>query len=318
MKLFSIVPPIFFILLGAMIAGYAAKFFRLLEPSITRVLMVRMQKYVIPWVLLVSFWGLKVSKLSFFVIAFIGMGVIFLQFGMAYLVLKFMNLTKAQKGSFLVASLLANVGYLGWSINLSLFGQIGYDYAFVYGFYFALAVYLLAYPIAAKHSRSAEIQSMSFAKRLLVEGIVVYAVSSIVIGLALNFAGVPRPAVIGRLNSTVVLAATSIMMFAAGLSVSVRSFRIHAKASFVMAVIKSVLSPLVVAAVLLVTANHLLSDPLMFKVIVIESMMPLAISCLSVSAIFHLDQDLMNCIWVVSTLSFFAIFQVLLVTKVFL
>jgi hypothetical protein len=304
---FGAVPPVFWIFLGAMAAGYLAKRARLVEPGRARAIMVRVQKFVTPWILVLSFWGLELDRRSFVVLPLIGLGVIFLQFGAGLAAARFLGLERRARGAFLVGAILSNVGFLGWSVNQSLFGKPGFDTAFLYGFYFNLAVYGFAYPVAALHSGDPELRRLGFARRLFVEGIVFYAAAAIALGLALNFLGVPRPAALGRANALLVPAVTTAMLFAAGLTVRVRSFRTHARAAAAMCLLKGVLSPLAVG--LLLAAFSVPPDALFFRVVVIESMTPLAITCLAAAAIFHLDQDLMNALWLGTTLFFFPAFQ---------
>jgi len=223
---------------------------------------------------------------------------------------RMLKLEGSARGSFLIAAALSNIGYLGWVINHQLFGKPGYDYAFMYGFYFTFAVYAIAYPIAARHSSHHTFKELPFLKRIFVEGILVYALTAMTIGILLNALGVERPSSLGKLNVLVVTAATAAMMFAAGLSVRLRAFRQHLKPSLAMATIKLIATPCIIAFVLSFFPSI---DPLASKVVIVESMMPMAISCLTVSAIFHLDQDLMNAMWVTSTVLFFIIFQAALI-----
>lgn len=302
--------PQFMALLAAMGSGYLVRSFGMLSPAESRKIMVKMQKYVTPWVFLLSFWGLNFGNLSLLALPFAGLSVICIQFAMSLFALKFLRLEAERKGAFLVAAILSNIGYLGWFFNLSLFGHKGYEYAFLYGFYFTPATYALAYPVAARYSRSAELKQMDFGRRLFLEGILAAALTAMAAGIVLNCSGIRRPEVLGTLNTYLVFGATAIMMFAAGLTINIRSLKPNAVPSLVMCLIKLVLTPILMWLLLPVLTGHSVQTSLAARVVVIESMMPLAISCLTISNIFHLDQDLTNTMWLFSTLLFFAFSQI--------
>lgn len=293
-----------------MATGYLARRRGFVDASRARPLMVAIQKLVTPAVLFLSFWGLRPGSAALVLaLPLAGAFSIAAQTGAAYFCARMLRLEGPARGSFLVAALLSNVGYLGWTINLSLFGQKGFDYAFMYGFYFNFAVYLVAYPIAAKYGAGTDLKELPFRKRLLVEGIFVRGLAAIVAGVLLNVAGVPRPAAFGRLNSAAVVVATVLLMFAAGLDVRLRSLKNHARPAALMCGIKMALSPLAAAALIAAASAFVRIDPMPARVLLIESATPLAISCLSIASIFRLDRDLMNTMWLYSTALFFVVFQ---------
>jgi len=310
-RFFEIVPPSFLILITAMVCGYLTKRMGWLPETASRSWMVFIQKFVTPWVLVISLWGLELKSLSYVALALAGLLVIAFQMTLAAIAVRLLGLQGTSRGAFLVAAALSNIGYLGWFINLQLFGKPGYDYAFTYGFYFTFAVYVIAYPIAARYSTHQKLKDLPFFKRIFVENILFFALGAIAIGILLNLSPIERPAALGGLNRALVATATTILMFAAGLSVRVRTLRNHLGPSLTISVIKLFVTPLVVAWV--VSAFFPGIDSVAAKVIVVESMMPLAISCLTVSAIFDLDQDLMNAMWLSTTVLFFVVFQAALI-----
>ena len=306
------VPPSFLAILLAMAAGYSVRKAGWLHAPSARRIMIAVHKFSTPCVLLLSFWGLKLEVSHLLAVPLVGLGVIFFQYGLAFIAARFLGLKSESRGSFLIAAILSNVGYLGWSVNLALFGKPGFDFAFLFGFYFTFAVYVFAYPVAAQHSLSPQMRSLTLMKRLSVEGILAMAAGAILIGFLLNLSGVPRPAVLGRLNPFLVLASTTVLMFAAGLTLRIRALKPHAAPCIAISAIKLVVSPLAVAAALGAVSRFTPIDPVLFRVLVIESMMPLAISCLTISTIFRLNQDLMNGMWLVTTVLFFLLFRVAL------
>ena len=77
------VPPTFWAFLIAMAAGYSVRKAGLLHAPSARRIMITVQKFATPWVLLLSFWGLSVDWVSIAALPFTGLGVILLQYGMA-------------------------------------------------------------------------------------------------------------------------------------------------------------------------------------------------------------------------------------------
>ena len=295
-----------------MAVGYAARRSGLLSSDSARRIMITVQKFLTPGVLFLSFWGLESLKVEFVFLPLTGAAVIAFQLALAAWAAPRLGLGGPSRGAFLVAAVLSNIGYLGWFVNLALFGKRGFDYAFLYGFYFQFAVYLVAYPIAARHGGDAALKSLGFWKRLFVEGILAVALTAIGAGLGLNVCGVRVPAPLKHFHPVLIQTATSVLMFAAGLTIRIRSFRKHLKPGLAICALKLIVTPVAVAAVLAVLTPWLRIDPLLGRVVTVESMMPSAIACLTLASIFHLDQDLMNAMWLLSTLLFFPALQLVL------
>ncbi len=304
-------PPTLIPIFGAMAGGYLVRRTGILAPQMARRIMVSVQKFVTPGVLILSFWGLESVRFSLALLPLAGIAVIAFQLAAAFWLAGRLKLEGPSKGSFLIGALLSNIGYLGWFVNLALYGKTGFDYAFVYGFYFQFAVYAAAYPIAARYGGDQVFREKGFWSRLFFEGILLIALAAIAAGLVLNFGRIPMPALIRRAHPYLIQAATGILMFAAGLTINVRSFRRCLTPSLAMCALKLVVTPIVAAVALKGIALFFSADPVMLRVVLVESMMPLAISCLTLSTIFHLDQDLTNVMWVVSTLLFFPAFHIL-------
>ncbi len=293
----------------AMVLGYMAKRRGLLEARWARPIMVFAQKNLVPWVLLVSFWGLELSFREIAWIPLLGLFVISFQLWIAFLVMRAFSFTEGQKGAFLVGAIMSNVGFLGWSVNLSLFGQKGFDIAFAYSFYFVFSHYFIAYPVAAAFSSNEEVKRMGFIKRITIEGIFLRAVTGIVTGVALNLSPWAIPVPLSALNRYLVVLLTTVMMFAAGLTVNLRGYRRLVPPTLTISFIKLVLSPLLVCAFLSLSAAPAFQDPLVAQVVMIQAMMPMAFASMAISTLFYLDQDFVNIMWFATTLLFFPALQ---------
>ena len=293
----------------AMVLGYMAKRRGLLEARWARPIMVFAQKNLVPWVLLVSFWGLELSFREIAWIPLLGLFVISFQLWIAFLVMRAFSFTEGQKGAFLVGAIMSNVGFLGWSVNLSLFGQKGFDIAFAYSFYFVFSHYFIAYPVAAAFSSNEEVKRMGFIKRITIEGIFLRAVTGIVTGVALNLSPWAIPVPLSSLNRYLVILLTTVMMFAAGLTVNLGGYRRLVPPTLTISFIKLVLSPLLVCAFLSLSAAPAFQDPLVAQVVMIQAMMPMAFASMAISTLFYLDQDFVNIMWFATTLLFFPALQ---------
>lgn len=312
MRATDVVSAGFMVLAAAIFLGYVMRKAGWADASSARRLMVWIQRFIMPPVLVISFWGMELKSFSLLLLPLIGLAVIFFQYLAAYLFCRIFKIEGSRRGAFLIGAILSNVGYIGWPLNLSLFGKTGFDYSFLYCFYFTFAVYFLAYPLAARYSDSKAMRNVSFLKKVSVEGILVAISGAILLGIFLNAVRIPMPSLLSKLGSSMIFAATFVMMIAVGWTLKLRSFKPYLALSAVMVLIKLIITPLTVAAVFVPIWSLLSLEPLMIKVIVIQSTMPLAISCLSVSVIFGLDQDFMNALWISTTLSFFLLISTLL------
>lgn len=297
-------PPTLIPIFAAMGAGYLIRKAGLLEARAARRIMVGVQKFVTPIVLIVSFWGLESVRPSFLVLPLAGIAVMAFQLAAAFWLASRLGLEGPSKGAFLIGALLSNIGYLGWFVNLELFGKTGFDYAFVYGFYFQFAVYLAGYPIAARYGEDEILKRKGFLSRLFFEGILLIALLAIAFGLLLKFGRIPMPEWIRRAHPLLIQTATGTLMFAAGLTMKIREFRGRLVPSLAMCFLKLVATPIAFGAVLCAVSAQFSPDPVMLRVVLVESAMPLAISCLTISALFRLDQDLANTMWLLSTFLF--------------
>jgi len=182
MKFSELVPAPFLVILGSMGLGYLVQRLRLMDSKKARPIMVWIQKNLTPWIIFASFWGLPLKSWGSLALPFLGLLAILFQLSAASALAPLLGLKQEQKGSFLIGAVLSNIGYLGWMVNLALFGQKGYDYAFLYGFYFTFAVYFLAYPLAARYTSDERLKRMSFLARLSYEGILAIVIAAIVVG----------------------------------------------------------------------------------------------------------------------------------------
>ncbi len=286
-------------------AGYGLRKKNLiLKPELISIrLIVFLTKAVTPFVVLFSFWKLELTSAKIFTLPLAGMAISTLALAPAFFFVKVHGLNRKQAGSYLTSAMFSNIGYtLGGFIAFVLYGEAGFGLTVLYCLYFKPFYYTIGFYIAENYSSKKGVKIKDNLKKVFTDGIRLFPLLGLAGGIGLNLLGVPRPGFIQQLNGFLIPATTFIYMFAIGMTLKLRAVKRFKVPVLSMSVIKFIWSPLIGLAIAYFLGYRFIMGGLLFKVALIESFMPSAITSLMLPALFNLDQDLSNSCWIFTTL----------------
>ncbi|MDA3899587.1 MAG: AEC family transporter [Spirochaetes bacterium] len=229
-------------------------------------------------------------------------------FGLGLILSRFIRETGLRRETFTIASSLSNQGYtMGAFICYVLFGEEGLALTLIYIIYFAFFAYGFIFTYASfKGSGNAEKVSISSLLRRLIsaKNLPLYA---LIAALTLNAAGIERPSI--SLNLDFIIFPIVILSFSMlGLSYNIRSLNIFSRSAFFLTGIKFVICPLF--GLLFVSVFQLPAH--YARIIIVESMMPVAVYSVVTANLFKLDSEYAASLFVINTLQFLILFFPLL------
>jgi predicted permease len=143
--------------------------------------------------------------------------------------------------------------------------------------------------------------------------IVVVPTGAFAAGLVLNVGGAPAPEWLATANGAAVFAVASFHAYAIGLTLRLGRLAGYWREVAALMVTKFAVGPLLGAGLVLVLGQWGAFDGLLWRVVVVEGAMPVAIFATIVSNLFDLDRDLANSAWVLTTLATAAMIPILYV-----
>jgi hypothetical protein len=197
-----------------------------------------------------------------------------------------------------------NIGSVGSLVCFFFFGEAGFALAALYKMLEDISYYTIGFPLVRFLSGSAE-QKQSTLKRLLgviTDPFVAAAFTAFFLGLFLNLSGIPRPPFFETITGLFVPLGTFILLVSIGLGMKFSSVSKYIPESALISLVKFAAVPLFGCTLAYLFNLHLLSDGLVFKVVLVLTSMPVAFNALVAASIFDLDLDMANSCWLVTTL----------------
>jgi predicted permease len=197
-----------------------------------------------------------------------------------------------------------NIGSVGSLVCFFFFGEAGFALAALYKMLEDISYYTIGFPLVRFLSGSAE-QKQSTLKRLLgviTDPFVAAAFTAFFLGLFLNLSGIPRPPLFETITGLFVPLGTFILLVSIGLGMKFSSVSKYIPESALISLVKFAAVPLFGCTLAYLFNLHLLSDGLVFKVVLVLTSMPVAFNALVAASIFDLDLDMANSCWLVTTL----------------
>ena len=202
-----------------------------------------------------------------------------------------------------------NIGSVGSLVCFFFFGEAGFALAALYKMLEDISYYTIGFPLVRFLSGSSE-QKQSTWKRLLgviTDPFVAAAFTAFFLGLFLNLSGIPRPPAFETITGIFVPVGTFILLVSIGLGMKFSSVSRYAQESILISAIKFIAVPVFGCTLAYLFGLHLLSDGLVFKVVLILTSMPVAFNALVAASIYDLDLDMANSCWLVTTLALIAV-----------
>ncbi len=257
-------------------------------------------------IVLCSLWGMDLRQGQLWTLPLVGAIVSTASVVAALAVTGRMSFSKIQQGSFLVCAMFSNLGFLGGFLVFMFFGEPAYGVATLYMLYFRLYYITAGFGISARHGTTPDAQVMARPAEFHVVPMV-----GLVLGVLLGFSGWERPPVVGTINSMLIPATTLVHLYAIGITMRFHSVARYRHTYPWMLAIKFVWAPMVGLCCGWLLGYDQLLGGLVWRVVLIESMMPVALSSLGLAMIYRMDQDLANGLWLVTTLAILPLIPVL-------
>jgi hypothetical protein len=213
---------------------------------------------------------------------------------LAWLVGRMLISQKELLGSFILVAAVGNTGYLGYPLTLELLGEEGFFRAIFYDL-FGTALFIFTVGIAIAEFFGKSDKKVNKLKKLLTFP------PLISLFLGLFFSGISLPPWLEIFIERLGQAAIPLILISVGLSLEFGRVKPYLYLFPFVLISKLLLSPLIVSFF----GKYVLSEPLAFKVALLESSMPTALLTLVIGIDFGLESKFIASTIVLATLSSF-------------
>lgn len=251
------------------------------------------------------YWGIEVEDFTTHLpLAVIGVVVLALSGVVGYLVARLYRQDQPFVGAFTVGSMLSNNGpTLGGFICLLYLGDRGLELSQLWALllvpYFFTAVFITA----RRFSPGRKLGFVAAVKENFQDPISVLPIATTVVGVLLSVCRVTFPGFLETPRTVLVFVSVVLYSFSFGLGMHMRRMLGAWKSLLGILPVKFVAGPLLGLAFALLLGYRWETDPLAFKVILIQASMPVAIWSVVACKLFDLDDDLAVGLWIFTTLS---------------
>lgn len=260
--------------------------------------------FVLPITIAGAIWIASVRTTAIAALPLFGFGAIMLGGISALGMARAMRLSAYKSGAFYACGSFTNIGSIGALICYVYLGEAGFALVPIYKIFEEITYYGIGFPIAKYFSRAEHADNETALVRikgLAKDPFILVAVSSIVIGAALNVAGVPRPAFFRIINAVFIPLGTSMLLISIGLAMKFKSVRFYLKECLAVSSIKFLIVPLTISGAAYLIGYGAIDNGLPLQVIIILTSMPVAFNALIPPSIYDLDLDLANACWFFTT-----------------
>ena len=251
------------------------------------------------------FWGIEVGTLvSHLPLSLVGVAVLSLSGVAGRLVAGRYTWPRQATGTFTVAAMLSNNGpTLGGFICLLYLGGEGLELSQVWALLLVPYFFTAVFMVARAFSAGEKLGFKDVVKANFRDPISVLPIAATVIGLALSVCKLPFPASLEGPRSVLVFVSVALYSLSFGVGMHLRRILRSWSALLGMLPVKFVAAPLFGVCLAFLFGYRPGTDPLAFKVIVIQASMPVAIWSVVACKLFDLDGDLAVGLWIFSTLA---------------
>ncbi len=276
---------------------------------------IRIQKVamfgLIPVSAMLSLWGLPAPAPRLLFLPLLGLSAWITGGASAIMLSRFLSLDRRQTGSMFCCGSFTNIGAVGSLICVMQYGEQTIALASLYRLCEEFFYFAVAYPIARWYSLPAESAPRLDFTAFRMEPVLKAVLTALSIGLALNLFGVPRSDVFGTCASASMIAGTICFLLSIGMGLRLSSLANYLRESACLSLIKFLIVPLIIITAASLLGLGSIDDGLPLKVVAILSSMPVAMNALIPPSIFHLDLDLANSCWIITTLALIIVVPVL-------
>lgn len=250
-----------------------------------------------------AFWGTRLDNPRLAILPILGVGAIMAGGLFGFLSGLLMKQDRKQKGSLIISGSFSNTSSFGGLICFMFFGEQSYAFVSMFRLCEEILLYGVGFPIAKLYGADND-KDTRFSrkiKNLIRDPFIIASFCSIIAGGLLNISGVERPEALGKINGILIPVSSFILVYTVGYRIRFSALAKYRIQCFSIGVIKFLLIPLLIISCAHIGGMQSIQDGMVFKVIVILSVMPPAFTSLIPSQIYGLDLDLSNSCWLTGT-----------------
>jgi len=231
-----------------------------------------------------------------------------------------LRMPPAQAGVYAPCGSFTNIGNIGGLVTFVLLGEAGYALVPFYKLFEELWYYGVLFPLAraaggrvspGKATGAGRPGGAASLLHLARDPFLIVALTSIALGLGLNAAGVPRPSAYAGLNTVIVPLSSFAFLFSIGMKMRFMIHREHVAAAVMLVGSKALVVPAVAFGVATLAGLGSTEGGIGLKVALILGAMPVGFLGLVPPALFGLDEELANSLWLASNAALVLIVPVL-------
>lgn len=258
-----------------------------------------------PIALIGALWMVNLDSRKLIFLPFLGVTAFALGGIIAFIFGKMQHLSRKQMGSYIVGGSFTNIGCIGGLVCFMFFGEVGYALVPLYKLFEELVYYGIGFPIAKAYSETTSSkETIGFRlKKIFGDIFILIALSSMGIGLVLNFSGIQRPEVYTGINAIVIPLATIILLTSIGINLKFNKMKEYIKPSLLIVISKIIIVPSIVTALAYFIDFSHIDNGLPLKVVLVLASMPTGFIAMVPPSIYDLDSDLANTTWVATNMS---------------
>lgn len=255
-----------------------------------------------PIAILGATWVTDLHHIKIAALPLLGMTALFTGGCLAYGASSLLHLNNRQTGACIVCGGFTNIGSLGALFCFMFLGEAGFALVPFYKLFEELIYYAIGFPVAKSFSADLS-ETPSFFQRLknaATDIFVLVAVSSIAIGLILNFSGIPRVSYYGTVNAVFIPLAALLLLISIGMAMRFSSVTQFFRTGIVVALIKFAIVPTIIVTLGMLLGLGKIEGGLPLKVVLILSSMPVGFIAMVPPTIYDLDVNLANACWLIT------------------
>jgi predicted permease len=247
------------------------------------------------------FWSVKLNDMRLASLPVLGLAALVMGGCLGILVSRIMKHDRKKTGAMFTSGSFTNLGTFGGIICFAFFGESSLAYVYMYKFFEEMYYFAAGYPIAKTFGiDKGEKGKVSFLKAFA-DPFILLPLIGVALGLGLGFSGIGRPVFYAGLNSVLIPVMTVTLVTAVGYSMRFSKIRDYLKECIAVSAIKFIITPAVIIAAACLLGLPELENGLIFKIVVVMSMLPPAFNSLIPPQLYGLDTDLANSCWLVGT-----------------
>ncbi|MDR3562990.1 MAG: transporter [Negativicutes bacterium] len=215
------------------------------------------------------------------------------------------------RGSYILAAMLSNIGTLGGLCAFILYGEIGYAYTQLVTILQSVVTFMFCYPLAQYYYlRSVGGTRRRTSLKAIFLNLNQLPMVGLLVGAMLYLSGIPRPTFLGALFDPLVHVVAWTALIPIGFSTDFSAMKQYYRGALDLIPIKFIVTPVVAYAL----ASVVITDKTALNTLLILSSTPTAISSVLAAKIYNLNINIANAAFVLTT----AVFLVVVYPALFL